>query len=110
MISGQQQNENEAIIYKTKLSDGRYIVISDDASMADSEYLIIVDSQPILTDKRPALLRKRNIGTIDFFIRSKHRYIKTELSSNDSYLVRLLISNTPLNNFNVLFAKVTIED
>lgn len=95
--------------YKTRLRDGRYFLISDSYQLDDSEFLIIIDSQPILSNKIPALLRKR-VSEITFFIKEDNRYVKTSIDSEDALYIKLLITNTPLNSFNVLFGKYLVED
>lgn len=108
-MSSSNYIKTETVLFKTKLSDGRYFVVSDDTNMSDTEYLIIIDSQPILSDKLPVLLRKK-ISNVSFFTKIEHRYVKTEINKTDHLLVKILISNTPLNKFNVLFGKCVIEE
>lgn len=101
-------NHNEHLVFKTKLTDGRSIQITDDSYLEDSEFMIIVDSESIMFNHLPVLLRKK-VSKIDLYSRVDNRYITTEINKQDMNLIQLLITNTPLNKFNVLFAKHVLD-
>lgn len=98
------KEDNKFLEYKTKLSDGRHFTISDSSTLVDQEYMIIVESKPIISSKIPVLLRKKIIE-ISFFTKVDNRYVYTEINKKDAFIIQLLISSTKLSNFNVLFAK-----
>jgi len=90
--------------YKTKLTDGRYIVLTAQINAFDPDLLIIVSSEPIYrTIQVPVLLRRR-IDHVTFFSVIENKYIKTFINKEDMGIIQALINSTMLNRHEVLFA------
>ncbi len=101
-------NQQDQFAFKTKLTDGRVITITDNVALDINEYLITVDSESIYSNELPVLLRKK-IARINIYSKIENRFVKTELNKSDTNIIQLLISNTPLNKFNVLFASIDLS-
>ena len=99
-----RSDQNSEFIYKTKLTDGRYFTITPNVNKTNNEYIISVISDPIYSNRLPVLLRQRIVNFTIFSVKDDV-YLKTEINHEDTQRIRSLISSTPLNCYNLLFAQ-----
>lgn len=92
------------MLFKTKLSDGRYFSVTPYANLVSNEYIIAIEADPIYVHSVPVLLRQK-ILKIQLFSVHENTYLKTAINAVDTKKIGDLIASTLLNKYNLLFAQ-----
>lgn len=94
--------------FKIKLTDNRYFKVSAYEDETSKEYILSINSKPILSNKIGVLL-KQSVLELQIFSAVNHQYFLTELEKENKLRVLNLIRSTALNRYNLLFGEILIE-